>query len=151
MKTLDPHQTELFDTEQLRRCSLPPTGVATKGNGMHRLQNRIAGLIAEQAVLRQRICALDSENLLHLEELKAAREQRDVIGRQLETAERQCREQAQAIEHLALELRNRPRARAGAIPKDTWRLLMQLVHPDKHNASAASHAAAKWLNENKPR
>jgi hypothetical protein len=37
-----------------------------------------------------------------------------------------------------------------SIPKDVWRRLLQLCHPDKHSNTDAATAATQWLNANKP-
>lgn len=36
------------------------------------------------------------------------------------------------------------------MPMDIWRKLMQLAHPDKHDGSAVSIEATRWLLDNKP-
>lgn len=36
------------------------------------------------------------------------------------------------------------------MPMDIWRRLMQLAHPDKHDGSAVSIEATRWLIDNKP-
>lgn len=36
------------------------------------------------------------------------------------------------------------------MPKDVWRRLLQLCHPDKHQNAEAATAATQWLNANKP-
>lgn len=37
-----------------------------------------------------------------------------------------------------------------AMPKEVWRRLLQLCHPDKHSNAEAATAATQWLNANKP-
>jgi len=39
---------------------------------------------------------------------------------------------------------------AAEMPKEVWRRLLQLCHPDKHNGSEAATMATQWLNANKP-
>jgi hypothetical protein len=41
------------------------------------------------------------------------------------------------------------RATTQGIPKDMWKRLMALCHPDKHGDSAEAKAVAQWLNENR--
>ena len=36
------------------------------------------------------------------------------------------------------------------IPREQWRRLMMLVHPDKHGGSEAAVRAAQWLNQVRP-
>jgi hypothetical protein len=50
---------------------------------------------------------------------------------------------------LAQARQRKPRA-TPAIPRDQWRRLVQLVHPDKHGGSQAAVKAAQWLNEVRP-
>lgn len=53
---------------------------------------------------------------------------------------------------LAQARQRKPRATrtTPAIPRDQWRRLMMLVHPDKHAGSEAAVRAAQWLNEVRP-
>ena len=56
---------------------------------------------------------------------------------------------------LAQARQRKPRATRAtrttpAIPRDQWRRLMMLVHPDKHAGSEAAVKAAQWLNEVRP-
>ena len=53
---------------------------------------------------------------------------------------------------LAQARQRKPRATrtTPAIPRDQWRRLMMLVHPDKHAGSEAAVKAAQWLNEVRP-
>jgi len=77
-------------------------------------------------------------------DLARLREERD----RLETQVAKLTLEAMRLQGEVANLRLRPGT--CRIPKPTWRLLMQLCHPDKHDGSAAALAAAKWLNENKP-
>lgn len=36
------------------------------------------------------------------------------------------------------------------MPRDVWRLLIQLAHPDKHGNSPLSTRASQWLMEHRP-
>lgn len=50
-----------------------------------------------------------------------------------------------------VQARKPPATRATpAIPREQWRRLMMLVHPDKHGGSEVAVKAAQWLNEVRP-
>lgn len=53
---------------------------------------------------------------------------------------------------LAQARQRKPRATRATppIPRDQWRRLMMLVHPDKHGGSEVAVKAAQWLNEVRP-
>ncbi len=53
---------------------------------------------------------------------------------------------------LAQARQRKPRAPRATrpIPREQWRRLMMLVHPDKHAGSEAAVKAAQWLNEVRP-
>lgn len=48
------------------------------------------------------------------------------------------------------QARQRKTLATPAIPREQWRRLMMLVHPDKHAGSEAAVKAAQWLNEVRP-
>lgn len=41
-------------------------------------------------------------------------------------------------------------AGATEMPKEVWRRLLQLCHPDKHSNAESATLATQWLNANKP-
>lgn len=71
------------------------------------------------------------------------------VNEKIETIARQEEE----IARLNKKYRSAMNSRIGSstsIPKDVWRRLLQLCHPDKHSNSEAATAATQWLNANKP-
>jgi len=58
--------------------------------------------------------------------------------------------QAQIIDQLAQQIKKQTTSPGSNIPKDVWRRLLQLCHPDKHSNADAATAATQWLNANKP-
>ena len=128
--TFNPAQADLFGARDLHLCSAT---LAPESEETSRLQSQVRHLRGElQAMV----------DTLRLVNDSLAKERARVASYQAEVRE---------LTAEVRRLRRRPvSAGSCAIPKPTWRLLMQLVHPDKHEGSAASQAAAKWLNENKP-
>ena len=120
--TFNPAQADLFGARDLHLSAMP----VPETEEVSRLQSQVRHLRGElQAMV----------DTLRLVNDSLAQERARVASYQAEVR----------------RLRRRPvSAGSCTIPKPTWRLLMQLVHPDKHEGSAASLAAAKWLNENKP-
>lgn len=68
------------------------------------------------------------------------------------TLRRQLADIAADRDRWRLKAMSKPqRAPAKArIPKDCWRRLVQLAHPDKHAGSDAATEATRWLLENRP-
>ena len=132
MKTIfNPAQADLFAARDLHLCS--GATLAPESEQVSRLQSMVRNLRGELQ------STLDS---LRLANDSLAKERARVASYQAEVRE---------LTAEVRRLRRRPASSGSCvIPKATWRLLMQLVHPDKHDGSAASVAAAKWLNENKP-
>lgn len=85
----------------------------------------LAGLQTENAKLRAELAAVRAELTALRTELTALRTE------------------------LARARQRKTRA-APPIPRDQWRRLMLLVHPDKHGGSEAATRAAQWLNEVRP-
>jgi hypothetical protein len=56
---------------------------------------------------------------------------------------------ATTVANLRAEL-SRRQASSGSIPKDWWRKVMALCHPDRHGNSAESTAVAQWLLSVRP-
>ena len=128
--TFNPAQADLFGARDLHLCGAT---LAPENEETSRLQSQVRHLRGELQAM------VDSMRLAN------------------DNLERECARVASyqaEVRELTAEvrrLRRRPVSSGSCtIPKPTWRLLMQLVHPDKHDGSAASQAAAKWLNENKP-
>ena len=96
--------------------------------------------------------AAESEVVARLRaDLRQARADLARSREERELAEQRSARLAAEVMRLHGEVANlRLRPGTCQLPKPTWRLLMQLCHPDKHEGSAAALAAAKWLNENKP-
>ena len=151
--TFNPRQADLFGARDLWRCSLPQTGLATEDDALGRLTRKVAELTVELANCAK-LNADQGRELSRLVDVATAERQKaQQYAREVVDLEGQLREQVNETRRLQRELSRVIAARASAccaIPKATWRLLMQLVHPDKHDGSPASQAAAKWLNENKP-
>ena len=128
---INPAQADLFGARDLHLCSSTP--MAPGSEETSRLQKEVRDLRNEVRTLTEFLRMAND----HLQE-----ERRRVANFQAEIGE---------LNAEVRRLRRRPVSSGFCvIPKATWRLLMQLVHPDKHDGSAASVAAAKWLNENKP-
>ena len=120
--TFNPAQADLFGARDLHLSAMP----VPETEEVSRLQSQVRYLRGELQAMT---------DTLRLVNDSLAQERARVASYQAEVR----------------RLRRRPvSAGSCTIPKPTWRLLMQLVHPDKHDGSAASLAAAKWLNENKP-
>jgi hypothetical protein len=83
----------------------------------------------DRATLQADLAALQAENDQLRADLDAIRRDRDRLR----------------VEAMRAKLQAPP-----AIPRDQWRRLMLLVHPDKHDNSPASVKAAQWLNEVRP-
>lgn len=68
------------------------------------------------------------------------------------TLRRQLTDIAADRDRWRLKAMSKPtRAPATArIPKDCWRRLVQLAHPDRHGGSDAANEATRWLLENRP-
>ena len=128
--TFNPAQADLFGARDLHLCSAT---LAPESEETSRLQSLVRHLRGELQSMTDTL-RLANDNL--------ERERARVANFQAEIGE---------LNAEVRRLRRRPVSSGSCvIPKATWRLLMQLVHPDKHDGSAASQAAAKWLNENKP-
>ena len=128
--TFNPAQADLFGARDLHLCSAT---LAPESEETSRLQSLVRHLRGELQSMTDTL-RLANDNL--------ERERARVANFQAEIGE---------LNAEVRRLRRRPVSSGSCvIPKATWRLLMQLVHPDKHDGSAASLAAAKWLNENKP-
>ena len=128
--TFNPAQADLFGARDLHLCGAT---LAPESEETSRLQSLVRHLRGELQSMTDTL-RLANDNL--------ERERARVANFQAEIGE---------LNAEVRRLRRRPVSSGScAIPKPTWRLLMQLVHPDKHDGSAASLAAAKWLNENKP-
>ena len=128
--TFNPAQADLFGARDLHLCSAT---LAPQGEETSRLQSLVRHLRGELQSMT---------DTLRLANDSLAKERARVASYQAEVRE---------LTAEVRRLRRRPVSSGSCvIPKATWRLLMQLVHPDKHDGSAASVAAAKWLNENKP-
>lgn len=127
--TFNPAQADLFGARDLHLSAMP----VPETEEVSRLQSQVRHLRGElQAMV----------DTLRLVNDSLAKERARVASYQAEVRE---------LTAEVRRLRRRPVSSGScAMPKPTWRLLMQLVHPDKHDGSAASLAAAKWLNENKP-
>ena len=126
----NPAQADLFGARDLHLCSAT---LAPESEETSRLQSLVRHLRGELQSMTDTL-RLANDNL--------ERERARVANFQAEIGE---------LNAEVRRLRRRPVSSGSCvIPKATWRLLMQLVHPDKHDGSAASLAAAKWLNENKP-
>ena len=131
--TFNPAQADLFGARELHRC----TAAAPASESLFRLEREVSRL---KSRLRETEDALIS-----------ASEELQVRTASYLDATAKLTDEINALTRENRRLRARPLSSGTcAIPKATWRLLMQLVHPDKHDGSAASLAAAKWLNENKP-
>mgnify|MGYP001297467884 CR=1 FL=1 len=150
MKAVSPNQGDLFGARDLWRCSLPLTGLATEDDEIGRLKRKIHELtveLAESARLKDEQARDASYYPQRAEDEKRKAQQ---YAREAVDAGRKYADLLGETQRLQREISRMVGAKTCAIPKATWRLLMQLVHPDKHNVSPASQAAAKWLNENKP-
>lgn len=90
----------------------------------------IAVLQAENARLRTELTAAMSERARLLRESFTLRLEVDILRLQL---------------HAKQDTR-----RPGPIPREQWRRLLQLVHPDRHGGSPAATEATKWLLEVRP-
>ena len=131
--TFNPAQADLFGARELHRCTAPAPASET-----------LFSLEREVSRLKSRLHEAEDMVLSANEELKVR------TASYLE-ATAKLTDEINSLTRENARLRRRPlSAGSCVIPKETWRLLMQLVHPDKHNGSPASQAAAKWLNENKP-
>jgi len=131
--TFNPAQADLFGARELHLCPV----AAPASETLFRLEREVSRL---KSRLRETEDALIS-----------ASEELQVRTASYLDATAKLTDEINALTRENRHLRARPlSAGTCAIPKATWRLLMQLVHPDKHEGSAASQAAAKWLNENKP-
>ena len=128
--TFNPAQADLFGARDLHLCSSTP--MAPGSEETSRLQKEVRDLRNEVRSLTEFLRMAND----HLQE-----ERRRVAT---------LKSEVDALTQANRRLRQRQASASCVIPKATWRLLMQLVHPDKHDGSAASQAAAKWLNENKP-
>lgn len=126
------NQMNLFSGAELGRCVMAPTAQFDEAEMIANLHARLA---AEQRANR---ALMDEHNAI-------VAEKNAIIMRQ-----------EQEIAKLTRELRSAKTRRSGdnhstvAIPKNIWRLLMQLTHPDRHDNSQGSQSAAKWLNANRP-
>ena len=89
----------------------------------------LASLKTAIANMQADLAALQAENDQLRADLDAIRRDRDRLR----------------VEAMRAKLQATP-----AIPRDQWRRLMLLVHPDKHGNSPASVKAAQWLNEVRP-
>lgn len=65
--------------------------------------------------------------------------------RQLEAARAEAAHWRQRAQHPP-----RPRTAKLRIPREHWRRLVQLAHPDRHGNSEAATEATRWLLENRP-
>lgn len=90
---------------------------------------------------------------------KAPEQETEALHRALRAAEtenatlrRQLADLAADRDRWRLKAMSKPtRAPATArIPKDCWRRLVQLAHPDRHGGSDAANEATRWLLENRP-
>lgn len=149
--TFNPQQADLFGARDLWRCSLPQTGLATADeDAIGRLTRKVAELTVELANCAK-LNADQGRELSRLVEVAAAEKRKaQQYAREVVDLGRKYADQLSETQRLQREISRLVGARTCAIPKATWRLLMQLVHPDKHDGSPASQATAKWLNENKP-
>ena len=129
--TFNPNQADLFGARDLHLCSAT---LAPENEETSRLQGQVRHLRGELQSMTDTLRMVNDS---------LAKERAKVTSYQREVSE---------LNAEVRRLRRRASSSSGSctIPKPTWRLLMQLVHPDKHDGSAASQAAAKWLNENKP-
>lgn len=123
-RSTHPRQGTLFTGADLSAMGRPITALVTDNDQISALRRRLMRAEAQLSERNDRIAA----HAAVIAKLEAA-------NRRLETINR--------------------RLRAGqggptGIPKATWRLLMQLVHPDKHGGSQAALAATQWLNANRP-
>ncbi len=63
-----------------------------------------------------------------------------------------AKDEIERLKGIITECNRRAReARPEAIPGDMLRLLLQLVHPDKHDGSQASNRATTWLLQQRAR
>ncbi len=115
---------------------------------------------------RQLACTQDALKTVIAEHNKTISEKNATLVRQeneLKDAGSQCHQLRQTVKGLLedvafLQKQNREFAKAkksassstSAMPKEVWRRLLQLCHPDKHANADAATAATQWLNANKP-
>ena len=130
--TFNPAQADLFGARDLHLDALPAMSAGEEQ--VNRLRRELTAAREDLARVTQQA----KYDVLNLER-KIADQSGEIL---------RLKEEATRLRWERLNRHIPPTA--CAIPKPTWRLLMQLVHPDKHDGSAASLAAAKWLNENKP-
>ena len=130
--TFNPAQADLFGARDLHLAALPAMSAGEEQ--VNRLRRELTAAREDLARVTQQA----KYDVLNLER-KIADQSGEIL---------RLKEEATRLRWERLNRRIPPTS--CAIPKPTWRLLMQLVHPDKHDGSAASLAAAKWLNENKP-
>jgi hypothetical protein len=129
----------LFSGAEIGRCVMATATPLNEAELIARLQARIE---SERRVNRD---LMDAHNAI-------VSEKNAEIGEKIATILRQEEEIAKLNRELrtAKARRHTENHSTLAIPKQMWRLLMQLTHPDRHDNSPGSQAAAKWLNANRP-
>ncbi|MFE8034369.1 hypothetical protein [Thiohalocapsa marina] len=123
-RSTHPSQGSLFTGADLSAMGRPITTLMTDSEQISTLRRR---LMRAEAQLSDRTDQL-AAHAAAIAKLEAANSRLETINRRLRAGQ------------------NGPTG----IPKTTWRLLMQLVHPDKHGGSQAALTATQWLNANRP-
>lgn len=123
-RTTHPSQGSLFSGADLSAMGKPISTLVADNEQISALRRRLMRAESQLADRNDRL----AERAATIAKLEAANSRLETMNRRLRASQ----------------------GGPTGIPKATWRLLMQLVHPDKHGGSEAALTATKWLNANRP-